>query len=393
VFDVPVPRLKHVHPWLISRQSRLAMFYRRPRRVAYYADTPNDSSFRFRVYAMATALNEADTDVSASWFYRADRHVLEDVFTHADVVVVHRSEYAAELDHVIGLARRKGISVFYDCDDLVFDESAVPLIMRTLAQPLSHKATGVDLWAIWYAMISRLAATARLCDSFIGTTDALAEQARAILGVPTSVIPNFMTEEELDYSTAVIQARDSVGRRRDGRLHLGYFSGSPSHVNDIAIAGEGLRAVLIRHPEVMVRIAGFMSIKEAGLERFKDRVDVVPFTDYVNLHRVIGETEVNIAPLQDNRFTRCKSELKWFDAGVVGIPTLASPTESMAAAVQDGVDAMLVADYEWEDALEAVISDYDGLGRRIGERARQSALERYHAAAVVGRVLTTLGLS
>jgi glycosyltransferase involved in cell wall biosynthesis len=392
VYDVPVPRRKHVHPWLLSRQSRIAMFYSRPRRVVYYSDSQNDSSFRYRAYAMANALNQADIDVSASWFYRGDKHVLEDVFAHADAVVVHRSEYAAELDHVMGLARRKGIPVFFDCDDLVFDESAVPLIMQSTAQPMSRTATGLDLWAIWYAMISRLAATAKLCDSFIASTDALAQQARSVLDVPTSVIPNFMTEEEFDYSATVVEARESAGRR-DGRLHLGYFSGSPSHVNDIGVAGDGLRAVLKRHPEVMVRIAGYMSVKDAGLERFKDRVDVVPFTDYVNLHRVIGETEVNIAPLLNNRFTRCKSELKWFDAGVVAIPTLASPTQSMADAVDDGVDGLLVADHEWEDALEAVVTDYDGLGRRIGEQARQVALERYQGQAMVPRILNALGLS
>lgn len=392
MYDVPVPRLKHVHPWLISRQSRIAMFYSRPRHVVYYSDSQNDSSFRYRAYAMANALNQADIDVSASWFYRGDKHVLEDIFSHADAVVVHRSEYSAELDHVIGLARRKGIQVFFDCDDLVFDESAVPLIMQTTAQPMSRMATGVDLWAIWYAMISRLAATAKLCDAFIASTDALAEEARAVLGVPTSVIPNFMTEEEFDYSAAVLEARDAAGRR-DGSLHLGYFSGSPSHVNDIGVAGEALRGVLKRHPEVRVRIAGYMTVNDAGLERYKDRVDVVPFTDYVNLHRVIAETEVNIAPLLDNRFTRCKSELKWFDAGVVGIPTLASSTQSMEDAVEDGVDGLLVADHEWEDALEAVVTDYDGLGRRIGDRARQVALDRYQGPGMVPRILRSLGLA
>jgi glycosyltransferase involved in cell wall biosynthesis len=368
------------------------MFYSRPRRVVYYSDSQNDSSFRFRAYAMANALNQADIDVSASWFYRGDHHVLEDVFAHADAVVVHRSEYAAELDHVIGLARRKGIPVFFDCDDLVFDESAVPLIMQTTAQPMSRMATGLDLWAIWYAMISRLSATAKLCDGFIASTGALAEQAREVLHLPTSVIPNFMTDEEFDYSATVIEARDAANHR-DGRLHLGYFSGSPSHVNDIGVAGEGLRAVLKRHPEVMVRIAGYMSVQDAGLERFKDRVDVVPFTDYVNLHRIIGETEINIAPLQDNRFTRCKSELKWFDAGAVGIPTLASATQSMEEAVEDGVDGILVADHEWEDALEAVVSDYDGLGRRLGDTARQVALDRYQGQAMVPRILSALGLA
>lgn len=392
MFEVPLARRQHVHPWLVSRQARLAMFFRGPRRVAYFADTPNDSSFRFRAYSMAKALDDADIGISSAWFYRADGRVLDEVFTEADVVVVHRSEYRPELDHLIGLARRKGIPVLFDCDDLVFDETAVPLIMTTLGQPMSHSGHGVDLWAIWYAMISRLAATARLCDGFIASTEALASQARDLLQVPAAVVPNFLTDEELDYSQAVVEARDSVGRQRDGRLHIGYFSGSPSHINDLAIAGEALRAVLRRHRNVHVRIAGYMSVRDAGLERFADRVDVVPFTDYVNLHRVIGQTEVNIAPLQNNRFTQCKSELKWFDAAVVGIPTLASRTESMVAAVEHGVDGLLLADHQWEDALEAVVTDYDGKGRRLGDTARQVVLERYRPSANVEAIVSAVGL-
>jgi len=151
VYDVPVLRRKHAHPWLISRQSGLAMYYRRPRRVAYYSDAPNDSSFRFRAYAMATALNEADIDVSASLFYRADRQILDDVFTHADVVVVHRSEYAAELDHLIGLARRMCIPVFFGRVEVQLqevlasvDQSLLELALELLArcEPDLHSTEG-----------------------------------------------------------------------------------------------------------------------------------------------------------------------------------------------------------------------------------------------------------
>ena len=40
-----------------------------------------------------------------------------------------------------------------------------------------------------------------------------------------------------------------------------------------------------------------------------------------------------------------------------------------------------------------MITDYDGLGRRVGEKAKLVALERYHAQACAGSILTALGLS
>lgn len=369
------------------------MFYRRRRKVAYYSEEPNDSSFRFRVYNMAAALNDADIDVSASWFYRSDERLLEDVFTSADVVVVHRSRYTAELDHLIGLARRKGIPVLFDCDDLVFDPTAIPLLLRSLAQQMSWDGRDLNPWDIWHSIVSRLRATAELCDGFIGSTAVLANEAATVLGRPAAVVPNFLSTEELSYSDKVVAARDVAGRLSDGRIHLGYFSGSPTHVRDLGIAAEALRKVLASRRDVVVRIAGYMSIIDAGLEGFESQVEEVPFTDYVNLHRVMAETEVNIAPLQDNRFTRCKSELKWFDAGIVAIPTLASPTTSMASAVHDGVDALLVADDDWADALIGVLDDYDGFAKAVGVQARETALSRYQPHQNVGAILSALELA
>ena len=86
-------------------------------------------------------------------------------------------------------------------------------------------------------------------------------------------------------------------------------------------------------------------------------VDVrVPLQDHLNLQRVIAEVEINIAPLQDNTFTNCKSELKFFEAAAVGTRTVATPTFTFRRAIRDGETGRLARTHEWDEALaEGVI--------------------------------------
>jgi hypothetical protein len=67
-----------------------------------------------------------------------------------------------------------------------------------------------------------------------------------------------------------------------------------------------------------------MRMRNTELATLKDRIEVVPLQDFINLQRSIVEVEIHIAPLQDNVFTNCKSDLKFFDAAICGILTLAS---------------------------------------------------------------------
>jgi len=87
------------------------------------------------------------------------------------------------------------------------------------------------------------------------------------------------------------------------------------------------------------------------LRDYRSRVEFVPFQDFINLQAVIGATEVNIVPLQDNPFTNCKSELKYFEAAVVGTVTIASPIYSFASAIDDGANGYLANSYEWFNKL------------------------------------------
>ena len=67
------------------------MLRRRGTRVAYYYHQPDNSTFRYRAYAMAQALNAADIGVSASYFHDADRETLVELMDEVEVLVIVRS--------------------------------------------------------------------------------------------------------------------------------------------------------------------------------------------------------------------------------------------------------------------------------------------------------------
>ena len=84
-------------------------------------------------------------------------------------------------------------------------------------------------------------------------------------------------------------------------------------------------ALWMRILRVVLRVVGCL---EPGQEltKYRDRIEMFPLQDFLNLQRYVAQVEINIAPLQDNVFTNCKSELKFFEAAICGTLTLASPT-------------------------------------------------------------------
>jgi glycosyltransferase involved in cell wall biosynthesis len=82
-------------------------------------------------------------------------------------------------------------------------------------------------------------------------------------------------------------------------------------------------------------------------------------------------------PLQDNVFTNCKSELKWFEAAVVGAVTVASPTYTFRCAIAEEENGWLAPAHAWEETLRRVICGGQAIWRTVAARARANAEERF----------------
>ena len=107
--------------------------------------------------------------------------------------------------------------------------------------------------------------------------------------------------------------------------------------------------------------------------RYRDRIEFYPLQDFLNLQRLIAEVEINVAPLQDNTFTNCKSELKFFEAAICGTLTLATPTFTFRNSITHGKTGFLVPSHTWDSALQeaiAVVGDkprYDSIAQAANE--------------------------
>lgn len=350
------------------------MFARGPLRIAYFYEKPDNSTFRYRVYNMAQVLNHYG-EISASYFYLEDLDKMDRVIEMLDVLVVCRTKYSHLVNELITRVKGRRKPVLFDVDDLVFNTDYTHLILNTLDQDLLHP----DAWDFWFAYIGRIGATLRLCDGAITTNEFLAEQIRKFAGIPVSVVPNFLNKEQVSISNAVYDRKNTVGFRRDGRIHIGYFSGTPTHNKDFALVTDALAELLSTHRNAVLVVVGYMDISDQ-LKRLSGQVEYYPFQDFINLQRLVGRVEVNLMPLQSNVFTNCKSELKYFEAAVVGTLSVASPSFTYAGSIRDGGTGYVVKRNDWYEVLHKVIASFDNLHEIVLD-ARSDGMERYSWAS------------
>ncbi len=369
MFIAQHPAVPYSDPWGVPLHERIKTLACGKRRVAYFYETANNSTFRYRAYNMVQVLNdEKNRDISASYFFLDDLHLVDEIADLADVLVICRSRYCHRINQLVTKFRVRGKRILFDIDDFIFNPSYAHLIISTLDQATDNP----ELWDYWFAYISRIGETLRLCDGAITTNDYLASRITEFSGLPVNVVPNFINKEQLNLSESLFRSKKALEFARDDKICLGYFSGSPSHNLDYAIIISALEQVLENDPRVELMVVGYI---EAGpeLSHFGSRIKRQHFHDYVNLQRLVGSVEFNLMPLQLNDFTHCKSDLKYFEAAIVGTLSIASPSYTYAAAIQDRENGYIAQAHQWASVIQGAIENintYPGMAATAYADAR-----------------------
>ena len=375
MYAAQVPPIPYHAPWDISFDDRLSMLLRGSPRAAFYYAVPDTSTFRYRAYNVAQALTapRANGGPSAAWFTEAELDGMGRVLDACDVLVLCRNSlYNDRVARLAAQARARGRRILFDVDDLVFDPSYTHLLLDTLGLDMRNAA----VWDYWYAYVGRVGATYALCDGALVTNPYLAALAETWSNKPARVIPNFLNHEQQAVSDRIWNAKEAGCWARDGRTHVAYFSGSPSHDRDFGLMSHAIARLMDEDTSLWLRVVGFLD-PGPELARHRGRIEALPLQDFINLQREIGAVEVNVVPLQDNPFTNSKSELKWFEAAVTGALTLASPTYAYRGVIESGRNGWLTGSHAWEAALRTVLRDVDGHRADIAPRARDEARDRY----------------
>jgi glycosyltransferase involved in cell wall biosynthesis len=370
VFTLTLPEIDYCQPTSQSLAHRLLQLSHGSRHVAYFYPRPNTGTFRYRVLNMIEGLAAADPSIGASCFFAEEVAHLDTILARSDVIVICHAKYSADFARLVARAHASGKKVLYDIDDLVFDNRYVPLVLSYLGHP-----AGDDDIAYWFADFGRYGGLMRLCDGVIATNEFLACRIADFCGLPTRVIPNFMNRAQLDLSAELLDLKRASAFARDERIHIGYFSGSPTHRRDFGLLADALGSLMDSDSRVILRIVGALE-PEPSLARFGNRIESFPLQHILNLQRLVGEVEINLVPLQDNVFTNCKSELKVFEAAAVGTISIASPCFALRNAIREGETGYLAPAHRWLEVLRTAIRRLDRYPTMAQEAARWS-LRRY----------------
>ncbi|MBP9713227.1 MAG: glycosyltransferase [Sterolibacterium sp.] len=281
----------------------------------------------------------------------------------ADVVIVERwwLPRLTELDaqRLVKDIRARGSTLIYTLDDnlldISLDEEGI-----VIAED-QHRATRYFI---------------READGVIVSTPALAERL-SHLNEQIRVVPNALDERLFladETSIGCLPADRSATREP---VILGYM-GTLTHSADLAMLYEPLRSLFSRYGErVRFEIIG---VSQDGKKlqtllgrnvRLLDPGEAVHYEQFARWFSEHARWDIGLAPLTERSFNRYKSDIKFLDYGVLGIPGVYSNVGPYPASVVHEQTGLLVANQPeaWFAALSRLIEDA-ALRQQIGGAAR-----------------------
>lgn len=302
---------------------------------------------------------------------------LPEYFERAGVMILHRVPFDG---YVEGLFRRTAHPlVLTDIDDLIFDAEAFKWIdSPDFQDPVRER--------LYRKEMLRHRATMEISQAITASTNFLAGEAGK-MGKRAWVHRNAFSLEMQKLSALAVEGRASPSQK----VVIGYASGTPTHNRDFELAAPALQKALRDHPQVELMIVGHLELGPEW-QPFRERIRRQPFVPWRELPAQLAQFDINLAPLAlDNPFSQSKSEIKYVEAGLVGVPSVASPTSAFQEAIRNGDNGWLAqSQEEWEQALEALIVS-TRLRREMGQRAYEDIIEGYHPFVRARQLIALLG--
>ena len=274
-------------------------------------------------------------------------------------VIFYRLPQGPAAGALIDEARRLGLDTYYDIDDPIFDRE-VYQANRNL-ETLS--ATERD------ALLAQAPAYRQIMENVgqvIVSTEGMRRLAESSLAVKqVHVWPNLIDGATRNIFEQLPPIDDQV---ESESTVLGYFSGSRAHDADFASIVEILQRLLERYADLHVLIGGYAPLPEE-LAVFGDRVSQARYMSYAAYLESLRRIDVNLVPLLIDAFNDCKSGIRYLEASICSVPTVASKVGQFPEMIRQGDTGFLCEEAkDWEEALEALIND-PGLRRQMGASA------------------------
>lgn len=301
----------------------------------------------------------------------------------ARAVIFYRVQATPGVLKAIFYARAMGIPTYYEIDDLIFDADAFPPPLQSYAGTLSAE----DYRGLRFAVpLFRSALSA--CDRAIASTDTLLKSMLPLVREHTGVV----LRNGIDSRNQAARFEKAAAKR--SAIRIFYGSGTKAHGQDFAeIAGPALSRIMENFAGVELVLVGNVPIPDC-LKAFRSRI--IAMTAIPKVHdywAVLAQCDINLAVLRRGGAEDAKSEIKWLEAAVQGVPSVVSATPSYQEVLRDGEDVFLAATTdEWYQSLARLVADREKR-ELIGQCARATALAKFSREAAIADFRAAFGLS
>ncbi|MBM3202967.1 glycosyltransferase, partial [Candidatus Woesearchaeota archaeon] len=311
----------------------------------------------------------------------------KDELIYGDALYICRLPMTFEVMDMMAYAQSMRIPIIYDIDDLIFDEHYFPSPLESYAGAITRE---LHLHLSLDTPLHRVAL--KRADFITCSTEPLARQIRAIDGLRGTVMvyPNLLSRE-LEIQ-ALNHANTPLGKVRQSGIEIFYGSATKAHKQAFyEILCPALAVILTSHPETTLTLIGYFTLPEQ-LSGLADRIKLLePSPNYMGYINKLRLADINLAILEQDTFTDCKSELKWFEAAVFGIPSVVTPTATYRTVLTEENNVLFAEDTgAWITQLKRLVESAE-LRQQLGERARAYALEHYRTEIGVECLQHVLG--
>ncbi len=277
-------------------------------------------------------------------------------------------------DGVVALAeeaRRLGLVSFFDLDDLIFDADEYARNSNVAALPADERDVLMNGVRLYRAMMSHV-------DHCIASTPTLRARMQALIDGKVFLLENALDTHLLDLADAPHPDRDPA------TVVIGYGSGTTTHDADFLAAAPALLRIMEAYPQVRLAVYGHLDLPD-GFDARSHQIVRVPLLDPDDYYLALSRFDISLAPLERTVFNDAKSNIKFLEASLFGVPSVCSPGAAFLQAVDHENNGFLAtSDNEWYAALRRLVEDA-GLRRRVGEQARRDVLAHYHPERISER--------
>jgi glycosyltransferase involved in cell wall biosynthesis/tetratricopeptide (TPR) repeat protein len=364
--------------------SKMAVTERLPhkpiRSVAIVGNLDMPQCSFYRIEQKIEHLSAAGITVFVYNFHNQVNDFIEEIYKY-EAVIFYRVPATAPVLTAIMKSAEMGLVTFYEIDDLIFMGDDYPGTFESfLGQITIEEYVGLKLAAPMYRHAMSL------CDYGIAPTTALASEVAKIVASRRAFVHRNAfgrKHERFSMSPPVPRAGD--------RVTIFYGSGTKSHKEDFRDLVEPALVEIVRRHGRLVHIvlAGYTVMSEA-LESIRGNLTILdPIWDIEEYWAIFRCADINIAVLKKTSMTDSKSEIKWIEAAVFGIPSVVSGTDTHEEVIEPGVTGFICnTTEEWVAALDLLVRD-EALRRCVGLAARQRVRKAYNIPRM-GRNLASI---